>query len=72
MTKRKKDSGGNTLPPQRTDEHRIDTEAVRVVRNQFTSDWEERSVEGRDYGMDMMVEAFDGNSPTGIRLSSSW
>ncbi len=65
MVKRTKDSDGNTLLPQRSDEHRIDSEAVKVVRNQLTADWEERSVEGRDYGIDMMVEAFDGNDPTG-------
>ncbi|WP_122170811.1 DUF4365 domain-containing protein [Burkholderia stabilis] len=65
MVKRTKDSNGNTLPPKRSDEHRIDSEAVKVVRNLLTADWEERSVEGRDYGIDMMVEAFDGDDPTG-------
>ena len=65
MGKRKKDEHGNTLPPQRTDEHRIDEAALRVVRNKLTTDWVERSVAGRDYGIDMMLEAFDGDNPTG-------
>ncbi|WP_137918340.1 DUF4365 domain-containing protein [Hydrogenophaga sp. 2FB] len=54
-----------TQPPQRSDTHRIDTDAVRVVRTLLTSDWIERSVEDRDYGIDMMLEAFDGKDPTG-------
>jgi hypothetical protein len=57
----------NTLTqlPQRSNTHRIDTDAVRVVRTLLTSDWIERSVEDRDYGIDMMLEAFDGKDPTG-------
>jgi hypothetical protein len=61
-----KDPSGITQPPQRTDTHRIDTDAVRVVRTKLTADWMERSVEDRDYGIDMMLETFDGNNPTGI------
>jgi hypothetical protein len=53
------------FPPQRIDTHRIDTDAVRVVRTLLTSDWIERSLEDRDYGIDMMLEAFDGKDPTG-------
>lgn len=68
MVKRTKDSNENTPPPQRSEEHRIDSEAVKVVRNQLTPDWEERSVEGRDYGIDMMAEAFDGENPTGTLI----
>lgn len=66
--KRMKDSNENTQPPQRTNQHRIDSEAVKIVRNQLTSDWEERSVDGRDYGIDMMAETFDGDNPTGTLI----
>lgn len=62
----KKDSRSATLLPKRIDTHQIDTQAVRVVRTKLTPDWVERSVEDRDYGIDMMLEAFDGESPTGI------
>jgi len=52
--------------PNRGKTHRIDTDAVRLVRTKLTSDWVERSVEDRDYGIDMMLEAFDEETPTGI------
>jgi hypothetical protein len=69
MTK-KKDSVANELtsPPNRTEPHRIDTQAVRVVRTKLTPDWLERGAEDRDYGIDMMLEAFDGNRPTGVLI----
>lgn len=57
-----------TMPPQRGSTHQIDTDAVRLVRTRLTSDWVERSVEDRDYGIDMMIEAFDDRSPTGILI----
>lgn len=55
-----------TEAPKRIESHRIDTEAVKVVRGLLTSDWVERSLEDRDYGIDMMLETFDGDDPTGI------
>lgn len=64
--KKREDSQAFTMPPNRAETHRIDTEAVRLVRTQLTSDWVERSVEERDYGIDMMLEAFDEETPTGI------
>lgn len=66
--KKSKDSQAFTMPPNRGKTHRIDTEAVRLVRTQLTSDWIERSVEERDYGIDMMLEAFDEENPTGILI----
>lgn len=57
-----------TSPPNRIEPHRIDTQAVRVVRTKLTPDWLERGVEDRDYGIDMMLEAFDGDRPTGILI----
>jgi hypothetical protein len=65
-TKKNQSEAEITLPPKRTETHRIDTQAVRVVRSKLTPDWVERSVEDRDYGIDMMLEAFDGDQPTGI------
>lgn len=40
MGEQMKGSNENTLPPQRTNQYRIDSEAVKIVRNQITSDWE--------------------------------
>ncbi len=67
---KKKDSGVNELTtlPKRIEAHRIDTQAVRVVRNKLTPDWLERGLEDRDYGIDMMLEAFDGDRPTGVLI----
>lgn len=67
-TKKPRSEAEITLPPRRTETHRIDTQAVRVVRSKLTPDWVERSVEDRDYGIDMMLEAFDGDQPTGILI----
>ena len=55
-----------TEAPKRSQTHRIDSDAVRVVRTLLTPDWVERSAEDRDYGVDMMLETFDGEDPTGI------
>jgi hypothetical protein len=55
-----------TKPPQRCNTHRIDTLAVRMVESTLPADWIKRSVEDRDYGIDMMLEAFDGDDPTGV------
>lgn len=67
---KKNDSGVKKLtsPPTRIESHRIDTQAVRVVRTNLTPDWMERGTEDRDYGIDMMLEAFDGDQPTGVLI----
>lgn len=52
-------------PPQRIDTHRTDTLAVREVERQLSADWIVRHQQDRDYGIDLMVEVFDGNTPTG-------
>ena len=57
-----------TLPPQRTTEHGIDTDAVRVVQGLLTRDWVTRSTDDRDYGIDMLLEYFDCGQPTGIMV----
>lgn len=68
MAKRALDPNVDTRPPRRSLEHRIDTDAVRVVESKLISDWMKRSVEDRDYGIDMMLEEFEGEDPTGTLL----
>lgn len=52
-------------PPNRIDTHRIDTAAVREVRTAFPTDWIERDLKDRDYGIDLMFEIFRKEHPTG-------
>lgn len=51
--------------PQRTETHRIDTRAVRIVLQHLPEDWLVRSLEERDYGVDLQIELFRGSVPTG-------
>lgn len=51
--------------PQRTDTHRIDTRSVRTLLQHLPDDWVVRSLEERDYGVDLQIEAFKGDLPTG-------
>lgn len=37
-----------------------------MVESTLSADWIKRSVDDRDYGIDMMLEAFDGDDPTGV------
>lgn len=55
-----------TKPPKRSQTHRIDTQAVRLVEGSLTPDWVKRNSEDRDYGIDLMLEVFDDEDPTGI------
>lgn len=57
-----------TSPPRRIDTHRIDTLAVRLVQSKLPADWIVRTQEDRDYGIDLMVEVFDGEHPTGVLI----
>lgn len=50
---------------QRSPTHRIDTRAVRLLISAMPDDWLVRSLEERDYGIDLQVELFDDASPTG-------
>jgi hypothetical protein len=68
MAAKKTKASEVTSPPNRIETHRIDTQAVRVVRTKLTPDWLERNIEERDYGIDIMLEAFDGNRPTGVLI----
>lgn len=51
--------------PQRTETHRIDTRAVRTLLQHLPDDWLVRSLEERDYGVDLQIELFKGDVPTG-------
>ena len=50
---------------QRTPTHIIDTLAVRQIVSQLPEDWLIRGLEERDYGIDLTIELFDDNKPTG-------
>lgn len=54
-----------TKPSQRIDTHRTDTEAFRKLLNHLHVDWVVRSMEERDYGIDLQLEIFDSCNPTG-------
>lgn len=54
-----------TKASQRVDSHRTDTEAFRKLLNHLHVDWIVRSMEERDYGIDLQLEIFDGYNPTG-------
>lgn len=51
--------------PKRTQTHVIDTAAVRQLMAELPPDLVIRSMEDRDYGIDLQVELFDGLQPTG-------
>lgn len=54
-----------TAPPRRIETHRIDTLAVRRLMSLLSADWIIRDLSERDYGIDLMLEYFDGERPTG-------
>lgn len=51
--------------PQRTKNHQIDTLAVRRLLSTLNENWVIRDLSERDYGIDLMVEYFDGDKTTG-------
>ncbi|MHB9840955.1 DUF4365 domain-containing protein [Paraburkholderia terrae] len=51
--------------PQRTENHQIDTLAVRRLISTLNENWVVRDLSERDYGVDLMVEYFDGTKTTG-------
>lgn len=51
--------------PKRSSTHRTDTLAVRAVISELPADWLIRNLEERDYGVDLQIEIFDGDEPTG-------
>lgn len=50
---------------KRTNQHIIDTLAVRRIMSVLPANWLLRSLEERDYGIDAKIELFDGPDPTG-------
>ena len=49
----------------RSKEHIIDTKAIRTVIAQLDHNWLIRNLDERDYGIDLTLERFDGEFPTG-------
>ncbi len=50
---------------RRTETHITDTLAVRQIISTLPSNWLVRGLEERDYGIDLSIELFDGENPTG-------
>ncbi len=50
---------------RRTPTHVIDTLAVRQVISAMPADWIVRGLEERDYGIDLTIELYNGESPSG-------
>lgn len=53
------------IPPKRIDTHRTDTLAVRKLFAALSPDWIIRDLSERDYGIDLMLEYYAGDEPTG-------
>ena len=51
--------------PKRIETHRIDTKAVRTIFTHLNEHWLVRSLEERDYGIDLQLERFDSDDATG-------
>lgn len=51
--------------PKRIETHRIDTKAIRTIFTHLHEDWLVRSLEERDYGIDLQLERFDSDEATG-------
>jgi hypothetical protein len=51
--------------PKRIETHRIDTKAVRTIFTHLNENWLVRSLEERDYGIDLQLERFDSDDATG-------
>ena len=50
---------------RRTETHITDTLAVRLIISTLPPNWLVRGLEERDYGVDLSIELFDGENPTG-------
>ncbi|MCA8256697.1 DUF4365 domain-containing protein [Burkholderia sp. AU31624] len=55
-----------TQLPARGPTHKVDTRAVRLVMSQLDENWLIRSLDERDYGIDLQLEYFDSDLPTGL------
>ena len=65
MAKNPKKKKAAASPGMRGPTHRTDTRAMRVVLNQIQDDWLVRNLEERDYGIDLQLEIFAKDRPTG-------
>lgn len=72
---RKKKTFYSDLLPQRIVSHEIDSMALRYVRRKFPSNWLDRDLSERDYGIDLAVEIFKKNvvdSFVGQQTPTGW
>jgi hypothetical protein len=51
--------------PIRSESHKIDEKSILLIQSTIVDNWIARSQEGRDYGIDLQIERFDGENPTG-------
>ena len=51
--------------PSRSSSHSIETTALNIIRNKLGGEFLIRQQDDRDYGIDIQVERFDGETPTG-------
>ncbi|GAA4492577.1 DUF4365 domain-containing protein [Gluconacetobacter tumulicola] len=51
--------------PKRIETHRIDTKAIRTIFTHLNENWLVRSLDERDYGVDLQLERFDLDDATG-------
>lgn len=54
--------------PKRTQQHRTETDSLSQLREHLGTDWVFRDHSERDYGIDVHIEYFDGDWPTGLVL----
>lgn len=52
------------LPPHRVKNHVIDEKACKIVSIKLGEEWVERDVTGRDFGIDKIIERFEGEYAT--------
>lgn len=50
---------------RRTQTHIIDTLAIREIMSKLPENWLVRGLEERDYGIDLSIELYNGENPTG-------
>ncbi|ELV8759185.1 DUF4365 domain-containing protein [Vibrio vulnificus] len=50
---------------RRTQTHITDTLAIREIMSKLPENWLVRGLEERDYGIDLSIELYDGENPTG-------
>lgn len=51
--------------PKRTNSHKVETESLNILKNKFGENWIFRNQTERDYGIDIQLERFEEDTPTG-------